>query len=157
MACKGFVSAIRKFWNEITPELQIVINDVTAVTQKIKDLEGDATVEAIVAIIPGGSAVEAWINTALGAITGVTTEVSAVAAAITAWLNGASLTTVIETGNVAATIPVITKPAKDMMVFKLASQAVKAADISAGTANANKGDSFYDSAIQTHVIINQTT
>ena len=44
-----------------------------------------------------------------------------------------------------------------MMVFKLASQAVKAADISAGTANANKGDSFYDSAIQTHVIINQTT
>lgn len=154
MACQGFVSVIRKFWNQVTPELQKIIADITAVTQIIKDLEGNPTVEAIVAAIPAGSAIEGWLNTALGAITGVTTEVSTVAAAITAWLNGANLLHSIE-NSPAGTVAPLTKPAKDMMLFKLASQAAKAADIAAGTWNEHKGDSFYDDGIQTHLLISQ--
>jgi hypothetical protein len=152
MACQGFVSVIRKFWNEVTPELQKIVADITAVTQVIKNLETDPTVEEIVAAIPAGSTIERWLNTALGAITGVTTEVTTIAAAITAWLNGAAVLHTIENAPT-GTAPSLTKPAKDMMLFKLASQAVKAADIEAGTGSAVKGDAFYDDAVQTHLLI----
>jgi hypothetical protein len=46
--CTGAMSAIRKIWNEITPELENVIEQITKVTGEIIALESDITVEAIV-------------------------------------------------------------------------------------------------------------
>lgn len=132
--CAGAMATIRKIWNQITPELEKIIETVTEVTQKIKNLESDPTVEAILAIIPGASAVEGWINAGLAEITGITTEVEGLAAAITAWLNS---------------LP--TAQAKEAGIFKLASMSSKAAD----TTNSSKTDSFYDSAVQLHVMVNK--
>jgi hypothetical protein len=58
-------------------------------------------------------------------------------------------------GEVAPPIIQPTKQDVDMKMFKLASMATKAADKQAGTATAAKTDSFYDSAVQLHVIVNK--
>jgi hypothetical protein len=150
--CQGAMSAIRKIWNEITPELENVIEEITKVTGEIIALESDITVEAIVKLIPAGSLVEGWLNAAINEITSITTEVGDLATAITAWLGTGTPNTSLPQG---AAIVQPTKQDVDMKMFKLASMATKAADKQAGTANAAKTDSFYDSAVQLHVIVNK--
>lgn len=152
--CTGAMSAIRKIWNEITPELENVIEQITKVTGEIIALESDITVEAIVKLIPAGTLVESWLNAAINEITSVTTEVGDLAAAITAWL-GKGTVSLPAAGEVTPPIVQPTKQDVDMKMFKLASMATKAADKQAGTATAAKTDSFYDSAVQLHVIVNK--
>ncbi len=151
--CQGAMSAIRKIWNEITPELENIIQEITKVTGEIIALESDITVEAIIKLIPAGSLIEGWLNAAINEITSVTTEVGDLAAAITAWLGTGTVS--LPAGAAPTQVVKTTKQDIDMKMFKLASMATKAADKQAGTANSAKTDSFYDSAVQLHVIVNK--
>ena len=131
--CKGALSAVRKIWNSITPELNLVISAVTKYTKLIKDLESNPTVEALIKAIPGGSEAEKWLNLALDEITGVSNEVKTLSEKISEWL---------------ATFP--SEEAKNAGVFKLASVASKIGDPAKG-----KSESFYDSAVQLNIMINK--
>jgi Trp operon repressor len=127
------VSAIRKVYNEISSELGVIIAEINKVTGEIKALELNPTVAAIVAIIPGGSAVEGYINTAITEITGVTDVVKTVAEKLSEWL-----------GKSPTTLDLNSK------LIKISSMAAKAADL--GLGNPVKPESTYDSAVQLRVI-----
>ena len=58
--CKGAISAIRKIWKSITPELDIIISEVIKYTKLIKDLESNPAIEAVIKLIPIGSQAESW-------------------------------------------------------------------------------------------------
>ena len=133
--CKGALSAIKKIWNSITPELDTVISLVTKYTQLIKDLEGNPSVEVLVKLIPKGSDVEKWLNLALDEITGVKDQVKTISEKISEWL---------------AKFP--TEQAKNAGIFKLASVASKMGDPVKG-----KPESFYDSAVQLRIMVNKQT
>lgn len=130
--CKGGLAAVRNIVKHITSALEDVIAEITLITGKIKALEASPAVEAILALIPGGSAAEAWFNTAIDELTGVANTALSLAEKIQAWLN---------------TLP--TEAAKNAGVFKLASLATKAADASP---DSEKTESFYDSAVQLHIM-----
>lgn len=134
--CKGAMHAIRKIWDSITPVLEDIIEEITKYTKLIKDLEQSPAVEAIVKLIPAGSKIEGWLNTALDEINGAAQEGKTLAEKISEWLAEAD-----------------TEPARNAKVFKLASVATKAADIETG--EAAKPESFYDSAVQLHVIVDK--
>lgn len=133
--CKGGLAAVRNIVHHIDDDLEIVIEKVTDVTGKIKAIEQNAIVSDLIALIPNGSEIEGWLNTAIDTITGVAQETKTVADKIAAWLN-----------------TLATEPAKNAGIFKLASLAVKAADINPST---EKTESFYDSAVQLHVMTNK--
>jgi hypothetical protein len=133
--CKNGLSAVRDIWNKITPELEHIVEEVTTYTQKIKALEANPGVEAIVAIFPGGAAAEMWFNNAMDEIVKVADTAKTVAEKISEWLNGK--TELEANGN----------------LFKLASVALKHADVIAG--NVAESESFYDSAVQLHVMVNK--
>lgn len=130
--CKGGLKAVKNIVHHITDELEKIIEVVTDITGKIKALEASPAVEAILAIIPGGSAAEAWFNTALDELTAGLIKGDTLALKIQAWLDSFD-----------------SVPAKNAGVFKLASLASKAADQQPDT---GKTESFYDSAVQLHVM-----
>lgn len=130
--CKGGLAAVKKIVHHITDELEKIIEFVTEITGKIKALEASPAVEAILAIIPGGHVAEAWFNTALDELTGGLIKADTLAEKIQAWLDSFD-----------------TEPAKNAGIFKLASLAAKAADTKP---DPSKGESFYDSAVQLHVM-----
>ena len=133
--CKGVMHTIRQIWDKITPELETIIETVTKYTQLIKDLEKTATVETIMALFPAGAAVEAWLNAAFDELNGVTDTVKSLAEKIKEWLDAQDSTSAVNAG-----------------VFKIASLATKAADT---IPDAAKTESFYDSAVQLHVMVNK--
>lgn len=135
--CKGALTAVRKIWNEITPFIETVLTTITTVTGQILLLEKDPSVEAILALIPKGSEIEGWINSALNTILGLDSGAEDIIKKITAFLDALD-----------------TKAAKDAGVFKLASMATKSAD-APNNADGTKTDSFYDSAVQLHVMMNK--
>jgi hypothetical protein len=129
--CKGGLDAIRKLWKEIDTPLESIIDTVIDFTGKLKSLEANPEVAAIVALIPAGSAIETWANKAMDEIVTVGTDIKSVAEKISTWLADKSE---LETnGN----------------IFKLASTMTAVADSS------RKEEHFYDSAIQLHVITNK--
>lgn len=130
--CKGGLKAVKNIVHHITDELENVIEIVTDITGKLKALEASPAVEAIIAIIPGGHKAEAWINKAIDELTGGLNSAETLAEKIAAWLDTFD-----------------TEPAKNAGVFKLASLAAKAADTKP---DASKGESFYDSAVQLHIM-----
>lgn len=130
--CKGGLKAVKNIVHHITDELENVIEIVTNITGKLKALEASPAVEAIIAIIPGGHAAESWINAAIDELTGGLNSAETLAEKIAAWLDTFD-----------------TEPAKNAGIFKLASLASKAADTKP---DASKGESFYDSAVQLHIM-----
>lgn len=135
MFCTKGLAVVKSVLHHITDLLEQVVEEVTKYTQLIKDLEASASVEAIVAIIPKGSQIEGWLNTALDEINGVANTAETFSVKLEAWL---------------ATFP--TDLAKDGGVFKLASRAIKAGDTEQ---NATKTESFYDSITQLHIMSNK--
>jgi len=132
--CSGGLAAIRKIWNNISPELETIVEDVTAITGKIKALETNPTVEAIVAIIPAGSVIEAGLNKAIDLITGAIAVEQNVAQKITDWLNGK------------------TTLQANADLLKLASTTVAQLD---PAPDPNKTESTYDSIVQLRVIVDK--
>lgn len=130
--CKNGLKAVKNIIHHITDELENVIEIVTDITGKLKALEGSAAVEDIIAIIPGGHAAEAWINSAIDELTGGLNAADTLAKKIADWLDTFT-----------------TEPARNAGLFKLASLATKAGD---AKPDASKGESFYDSGIQLHVM-----
>ncbi|MEO7048952.1 MAG: hypothetical protein ABI091_26855 [Ferruginibacter sp.] len=130
--CKGGLSVVRNLVKHITTILEDIVTEITVITGKIKDLEASPAVESIIAIIPGGSVAEAWFNAAIDELTGIANEGKTLAEKIQSWLD---------------TLP--TASAKNAGVFKLASLATKAADT---VPDSTKTESFYDSAVQLHIM-----
>lgn len=130
--CKGGLAAVRNIVKHIDDVLEKVIEEITIVTGKIKALEANPTVEAIIAFIPGGSAIEGFINKGIDELTGVVDDAKSVADKILEWLGAFK-----------------TESEKNAGVFKLASLAAKAADSKPA---ADKTESFYDSAVQLHIM-----
>ena len=128
------MSVIRQIWAQVTPELEVIIEEVTKCTKLIKDLEANPTVEMVIGIIPGGSKYEAILNAALDEINGVTTVVDNFAHNLTAWL--ATYATPLELNG---------------GLLKLASTAIQIADPETG----GKTESVYDTLAQTHIILEQ--
>lgn len=133
--CTRGLGVVKDILHHITDILEKVVEEVTKYTQLIKDLEKTATVEEIVALIPGGSQAETWLNAALDELNGVVNTTDSLAIKLVAWLE---------------TFP--TDLAKDGGVFKLASRAIKAGDVNQ---NPTKTESFYDSVVQLHVMSNK--
>lgn len=133
--CKGGLAAVRNIVHHITDELEKVIDEITTITGYIKALEQSPAVAVIVALIPAGSAIEGWLNTALDELANVTGTAMTFAEKLQTWLD-----TEPET------------PARNMQVWKLASLATKAADKKPEPV---KTESFYDSAIQLHIMSNK--
>ena len=129
--CKSGFAAIRKFYDHVTPELETIAGDVIAITGKIKALESNPTVEAIVAIIPEGSTYEAAFNKAIDLIdTGVVATLS-VSEKISDWLHEQS--------------PLLV----NAVLVKLASVTTSIAD----TVNDPvKTEAFYDTLIQNTIV-----
>ena len=129
--CKSGLAAIRKFYDHVTPELEAIVNDITTITGKIKALETDPTVEAIVAIIPAGSTYEAAFNKALDLIDLTANTTKTVAEKIGAWL--------------AAKTPLEI----NADLLKLASVATSVADT---VKDPIKTESFFDTLVQNSII-----
>lgn len=125
--CAGGFSAVKKFLQKIDDVLSTLINDITIVTGKIKALESDPTVEAIIAAIPAGSAIEGYLNSALDILFKATTEADTIDKKILEYLNSD------------------TPDAMDGKIVKLAQVATAVAD------NQQHPQSFYDTAVQVHI------
>jgi len=125
--CKGGFGAVKSFLQKIDSVLESLINDITIVTGKIKAIEGDPTIEAIIAAIPGGSAIEGYLNDALDILFKATTEADTVDKKILEYLTG------------------LTPDAADGKLVKLAQVATAVAD------GKQHPQSFYDTAVQVHI------
>jgi hypothetical protein len=125
--CPGGAAKMREFLNKVDTLESNTIDEVTTITGKIKALEGNFAIEALIAIIPNGSKYEAALNSAMDKIVPALKTVQSVTEKISQWLNGK---TDREAGG-------------NLLV--LASQTVSEVD-----SNKQK-DSFYDTATQTHI------
>lgn len=125
--CKGGFSKVKDFMHKVTNALTTVMEDITKVTGVIKAIEGNPTVEAIVAAIPLGTQIEKWIDEGLATLVSIDQAGLSLAEKITAWLEGQ------------------TPDAKDGMLLKLASKATAIAD------DNTHPQSFYDTAVQVHI------
>lgn len=133
--CTKGLGVVRNLLHHITPVLEAVIAKITDITGKIKALEANPNVEAIVEMIPLGSEIEGYLNKGLDILTGVDNQVLTFAEKLKAWLDG--FATVHE---------------KNAGVFKLASISTKVADT---VPDATKTESFYDSAVQLNIMSNK--
>lgn len=124
--CKGGFDKARHFMNQITDILSATINEVTLITGKIKEIEGNPVAQQIIAII-GGSKYEAAFNKAIDEIVPALSVVEGVALKIEKWLQDQS------------------ERSKNAILAKLASTVVGITD-----GNKNK-ESFYDTATQVHI------
>lgn len=130
--CEGGLAKIRDLWHHVTPELTDIITKTTEVTGKIKALEANPTVDAIVKVIPYGTEVEGWLNKGIDAVVKIEQGAKNLAEKISAWLDGK--TELESNGN----------------LLKLANATTQAGH--AETGQAVQHESFYDSAIQLHII-----
>jgi hypothetical protein len=67
--CSKGLSAVKNLWHKITPEMEIILEDVLAFTSKIKALEANPAVQVIEAFIPGAPAFQTAVDTAINALT----------------------------------------------------------------------------------------
>lgn len=124
--CEGGFAKVKKFLHQVTDVLEAVMVKITTVTSDIKAIEGDPTVEGIVAAVPIGSEIEGYLNAGLDAIVSVGDEVVSFAEKLVTWLDGE------------------TKNAKDMKLAKLA-------QVSTAIADGNtKPQHVYDTLVQVH-------
>lgn len=131
--CSKFISAIRKVMDQIGSKLGTVIDEITKVTKTIKDVVGSPAVEFLIKLIPQGSEIQKWLMVALEAVSGITSTTEDFYEKLKAWLDG---------------LP--TDAAKSRMLFALASEASKAADVADG--NAPKKDKVYDTAVLARIV-----
>lgn len=125
--CAGGFAKVKSFLEKISEALATVIADITIVTGKIKAIEGDLTIEGIIAAIPGGSAIEGYLNSALDILLKVATEGQTLDQRLLAYLDGK------------------TPDAQDGDLVKLAQVATAIAD------GKQHPQSFYDTAVQVHI------
>lgn len=124
--CEGGFAKVRKFMHQVTDVLEAVMVKITTVTTEIKAIEGNPTVEAIIASIPIGSEVEGYLNKGLDTIVSVGDKVVSFAEKLIAWLDGE------------------TKDGRDMKLAKLAQVSTAIAD------NNTHPQHFYDTVVQVH-------
>lgn len=127
--CKNGKLAIKKFGDLIDDKLEAIINDVTVVTGKIKAFEASPTVQAIAAIIPGGSTYIGIFDKALDLLAGEVTGALTLAERIAAWLAGKTPLAIHGDLN------------------KLAATSVRLADTET---HPIKTELFYDTVVQNH-------
>lgn len=125
--CAGGFAKVKSFLLKISEELTTIINDITIVTGKIKAIEGDPTIEAIIAAIPAGSKIEGYLNDGLDILLKGATAAQTLDQKLIDWLTGQ------------------TPDAKDGLLVKLASVATAIAD------GKQHPQSFYDTAVQVHI------
>lgn len=125
--CKGGFSAVKSFLQKIDSVLESLINDITVVTGKIKALEGNLTIQAIISAIPMGTAIEGYLNEALDILYKATVEADTIDKKILEYLNSD------------------TPDLQDGKLVKLAQVAVAVAD------GKQHPQSFYDTATQVHI------
>lgn len=125
--CKGGFAAVKNFLQKIDDTLTTVIADITVVTGKIKAIEATLTAEGIIAAIPGGSNIEAWLNEALDVLYKASTTAKTFDEKLIEWIGAA------------------TPKAQDAAIVKLASVATAIAD------KQQHPQSFYDTAVQVHI------
>lgn len=135
--CSGAMPAVKAFVAKIDDVLDGIISEIQTVTGAIKKLETNPTVEGIVAAIPGGSAVEGYLNKGLDLITGVADDAKTLADKLTAWLNGKTQLEI------------------DGDLIKLAAVSTNVAHTA--VAGTDHPQSFYDDANQLHNLITRTT
>lgn len=131
--CKKGMPAIRKIVDIVTEKLEDITDEVMKYTKLIKDLEANPAVEAIIKLIPGGTKVQGWLDTAIDEYTGIKDSTLSFAEKLKEWLDAQP-----------------TEAAKNAAVFKLASLAIKAGDLEDG--DEPKKESIYDSAVQLAVM-----
>jgi ABC-type bacteriocin/lantibiotic exporter with double-glycine peptidase domain len=125
--CSTGFSKAKQFLSQIDGTLETIIEKTTDYTAKIKAIEGTLTVAAIVAAVPVASEVEGYINKGLDVIIGVEQGAKSLAEKLATWLDGK------------------TEADKNGSLVKLASVATAIAHDNQHT------ESFYDTAVQTHV------
>ena len=125
--CKGGFGAVKSFLQKIDSVLESLINDITVVTGKIKAIEGDLTIQAIIAAIPYGTAIEGYLDKGLALLYTATTAADTLDKKILEWLDGE--------------LP----DAIDGKLVKLAQMSVAVGD------NKQHPQSFYDTATQVHI------
>lgn len=125
--CQGGFAKVKNFLEKISEALTTIITDITVVTGKIKAIEGDLTVEGIIAAIPGGSAIEGYLNDGLDILFKTATGAQTLDQKLLEWLGG-------ETGD-----------AQDGKLVKLAQVSTAIAD------GKQHPQSFYDTAVQVHI------
>lgn len=125
--CKGGFSKVKDFLHKVTDTLEKLMITITDVTGKIKAIEGNPTVEAIVAAVPLASTIEGYLNAGLEALVKADSAAISFAEKLAAWLENE------------------TQDAKDMKLVKLAQKATAIAD------NEQHPQSFYDTAVQVHI------
>ena len=130
------MALVHNLYDHITPELESFIGGVTTVTGKILSLEANPAVEAIAAIVPNGTAIEAAVNTGINIIQGVGTGVETLATKIGTLINGAATPTALHGA-----------------VVKLAQTAVKVGDPTPPAPE--KTEVFYDTVVQNAIAIAQ--
>ena len=130
--CTGGLAVIRKLYNEIDEPLEKAMDDVISFTGKIKEFEGNPTIEAIVTAIPNGTKVQDWLNEAMDKIiVPVAGILKSGVEKLGEWLNGKS------------------DLEKNADLLKLASTMTAVAD------GNKQQEHFYDSAVQLHIISNK--
>lgn len=125
--CSGGFAKVKDFMHKVTDELTKVMTEITDVTGKIKAIEGESTVQAIVAALPIGSVIEGYLNQGMDLLVSSGNTALSLAEKIQAWLDGS------------------TPDAKDAKLVKLAQVSTAIAD------NKQHPQSFYDTAVQVHI------
>lgn len=131
--CSKFMAAIRKVMDQIGPKLGSIIDEITKVTKVIKDIAGSPEIGALINLIPKGSEVQKWLMVALEEVSGITTGTEDFYDNLKKWLD---------------TLP--TDAARSRMLFALASEATKAADVAEG--NPVKKNKVYDTAVLARIV-----
>ena len=67
--CSKGLAAVKNIWHKITPELEVVLDEVLAFTGKIKALEANPAVALVASLIPGEAAVQAVLDSAIDKLT----------------------------------------------------------------------------------------
>ena len=123
--CAGAGKAIRKIVHEIDDDMALVLEEVVSATAKLKALEANPTVEAIMEAFPIGSKLEHWAEVALEGIYKATLTGKTVADKLKEVLDAAP-----------------SEFAKNMALSKIASVTTSVGD------GFRKSESLYDSATQ---------
>lgn len=126
--CQGGFKAVHSFMKKIDDALTTVITDITIVTGKIKDAEASLTGQIIINAIPNGGNMATWLNSALDILYKASTTAQTFDEKLLEWIKPD------------------TPDAKDAKLVKLASVATAVAD------NKQHPQSFYDTAVQVHVM-----
>lgn len=133
--CSKGQTEIKAFLEKLTPTVKTLVDDVTIVTGQLKELKSNPTVQEIETFIPETSPLYKYFYSALDIIVGTSTIVNSFAEKMQVWLSS-------------------TETQRNANLFKLASVAVAVGHKASG--ETTEKESFYDLAVQAHVVGIQT-